>query len=420
MEQVETRRPAVDVARLGALALVVVGHLLLAVVDRPGGEIRGDNLIALAPAWEPLAALSPMPVFFAAAGFAHATGSFARTARRLRTLAGLALVVVGGWSVAVVGTVLITGSPGIVGDGARLATQPLWFVALYAPLAAVGGRLGRLTPRHLIAGAAACLAAMAALDVVRFGLGVPDDWAWLGWLGFAPAWAVPWLLGTWWRTARIDERRVGAVVAIVAGVIATALVRWFGYGPALIDAIDGQRSNTTPPTLYTAVVGVAQFGVLLVVAQRLDDIGRRHDLRRPAAAALGVYVWHLTALALCIALLALGVPAPTRFSGTWWWTRPLWWAAVLGLTAALVAATRAVGARRGRRAEVDTVDAHAIGANTIGVAPAVGVVVLGLAAAGIGLEGPRSVATAVGLTAATTTAWFLLGRGTTSRTPTSE
>lgn len=415
MEQVDTRRAAVDVARLGALAVVVVGHLLLAVVDRPRGQIRGDNLIALAPAWEPLAALSPMPVFFAAAGFAHATGTFARTARRLRTLAGLALAVVGGWSAAVVGAVLITGSPGIVGDGARLATQPLWFVALYAPLAAMGGRLGRLGPRRLIASVAACLAVMASLDVVRFGVGVPDGWAWLGWLGFAPAWAVPWLLGTWWRTARIDERRVGAVVAIVAGAIASALVLRFGYGPALIDAIDGQRSNTTPPTLYTAVVSVAQVGVLLVVARRLDDIGQRHDLRRPAAAAMGVYVWHLTALALCIALLALGLPAPTRFSSTWWWTRPLWWAAVLSVTAALVAATRAVGARRGRHADVDTV-----GAETGGIAPAIGVIVLGLAAAGIGLEGPRSVVTAVGLTAATATAWFLLGRGTTPRTRTSE
>jgi hypothetical protein len=49
------RRPAIDVARILALVVVVAGHLMLAVVDRPNGELRAANLLELYPGWEWLA-----------------------------------------------------------------------------------------------------------------------------------------------------------------------------------------------------------------------------------------------------------------------------------------------------------------------------------------------------------------------------
>ncbi|MEI7548396.1 MAG: hypothetical protein WCK21_10105 [Actinomycetota bacterium] len=66
-----------------------------------------------------------MPVFFAAAGWANATGTPVSSASRLRPLVGLAAVVVSMWSVAAGVEVLTTGHRGVVGDGARIATQPL-------------------------------------------------------------------------------------------------------------------------------------------------------------------------------------------------------------------------------------------------------------------------------------------------------
>jgi len=71
------------VARVGALVLVVLGHLTLAVIDRgPDGAIRGSNLLSLHPGWVWLAMLAPMPVFFAAAGWANATADAASAAGR--------------------------------------------------------------------------------------------------------------------------------------------------------------------------------------------------------------------------------------------------------------------------------------------------------------------------------------------------
>ena len=46
------RRPAIDLARTAALAMVVLGHLSLAVIDRgPDDTLRGTNLLSLYPRW---------------------------------------------------------------------------------------------------------------------------------------------------------------------------------------------------------------------------------------------------------------------------------------------------------------------------------------------------------------------------------
>ena len=109
----------------------------MAVIDRnTHGGVRGTNIFLLYPAWAVLAAAAPMPVFFAAGGWANATTSPRRAAPRLRALVGLAAAVVACWSVAVViAAVLLGDGPGVLGKGARLATQPLWFLAAYVPFA---------------------------------------------------------------------------------------------------------------------------------------------------------------------------------------------------------------------------------------------------------------------------------------------
>lgn len=398
------RRPAIDVARSLALLIVVLGHLLLAVIDRHDGEVRGANLLVLHPGWAFLATLAPMPVFFAAAGWANASATLASSASRLRTLVGLGAVVVTAWSMAVVVAVAVSGDAGIVGDGARVATQPLWFVAAYVPLAAAGRSLARLAAAHPIRAVGVELALLAALDVTRFGFGELD---WIGWPGFYLAWSTPWLIGGWWRAryeaGDLDERRTGVVLALGAGAGCVALVALAGYDPALIDAVPGARSNTTPPTLYTAVAALAQVGLLIVGAHALDRLGRRWRRLwdRAGEAAVGVYVWHLTALALCGAVIAAGFPVPERLTPLWWSTRPLWWAAVLAVTAVFVATTaaarhRLASARQGT-----------------GPAPPQGQVLTGVlvAAAGgalVGLRGPRTLALAAGCSVLFVAAWLLL------------
>jgi hypothetical protein len=413
----EGRRPAIDVARILALVVVVMGHLTLAVIDRGhDGALRGANLLALRPGWAALAVLSPMPIFFAAAGWANTTSDLRSGAARLRTLVGLGAVVVTGWVLLAAVAWAVTGESGIVTDGARIATQPLWFLAAYVPLAAAAPWVLRAA-HHVVAALAICLSVLVVLDVTRFVLDAPD---WIGWPGFAAAWTVPWLLGIWWRL-RVErggfpERRVGLALALSGAATCVVLVRTAGYSPALIDAIPGARSNTTPPTLYTAAAAVTQVGVLMLAAGLLDRLGARWARLWAWAgeAAVGVYVLHLTALSLCAAVLAAGVPTPTRLTCWWWATRPLWWVAVLGVTALLVAGVD-LGRRSIRRRHGPTDERPSSTDGSTAIAGRHRVVLwlgVGLATIGgavVGLKGPRTVPTAILCVVAFLGGWWCLG-----------
>jgi peptidoglycan/LPS O-acetylase OafA/YrhL len=416
------RRGAIDVARVGALVMVVLGHLALATIDRGAdGALRGANVLALYPDLAWLAMLAPMPVFFAAAGWANATSTPRSAAPRLGSLVGLGAVVVVAWSVASAAEILLGGSGGIVADGGRVATQPLWFLAVYLPFAAYGSTIAGVARRPVVA-VGGCLAVLVTLDLARFGYGAPEA---VGWPGFFLAWGVAWLLGAWWRErwgrGWEHEQRAGALLVVCGSAVAGGLVLFAGYSPSLIDAVDGQRSNTTPPGVFTAVAAVVQVGLLMVFAGVLDRVaGRARRLfDRAGEMSVAVYVWHLTALALCAAVIAAGLWAPPRFSTAWWITRPLWFAAVLGVTALLAAATER-GRRRLRRASPrvapsaapttmrsrarTTTRSTARSTTRIGI----GVMIATIGAGVVGRLGPRTLPSATVAAAAFVIGWWLL------------
>src|SRR4029079_17438419 len=119
--------------------------------------------------------------------------------------------------------------------------------------------IARVAARRPIVAIGGCLGLLAVLAVIPFGYDGP---AALGWAGFLVAWSVPWLAGAAWRSrserGAFAERRVGLALLAGFGVVGALLVAFGGYRASLIDAVPGGRSNTSPPTLYTAFVGVAQ------------------------------------------------------------------------------------------------------------------------------------------------------------------
>lgn len=381
------RRGAIDIARAGSLLVVVLGHLAMAVVDRDtDGALQGVNIIELYPRWEWLTMLAPMPLFFAASGWANTSSSTESARARVRALTGLATVVAAAWSVATLVEWLIIGEFGIIKDGARLATQPLWFLAAWVPLT-VGSRHLTNAARHIRLAIPSLLVLLIATDVSRFVWNAPR---WVGFPGFFAAWSVPWILGAWWRLNHLRtafrEKLAGVLIAISAALGASVLVKWFGYRAALIDAIPNKRSNTTPPTLFTAISACVQVGILMMTAQHLDLIAerRRRLIARISAVSAGVYAWHLTAFSLCGAALAAGLWTPERMTAAWWLSRPIWFAFVLSITGALLYVTQRVGTTI-RRPHVTANELRFRGRVTIGATSvAVG---SGL----IGLYGPRTI-----------------------------
>jgi hypothetical protein len=390
-----------------ALLIVVAGHLTLAVIDRQGGEVRGENLLALFPRWYWVTIIAPMPLFFLAGGYANSESSFTESTRRLSLFAGLATIVVSVWALPVVITQVLAGSTGIVGDGARVATQPLWFFAAYAPLVALGSPISRLSTRSQVRLLGMCVAVVVVCDVIRFGTKGPE---WIGWVGFLPTYATFWIAGMVWRRKSLQpefsERLPGLVIFAVTVVVAFVLTIRMGYSWALIDAVPGKRSNTTPPTVFTVTAGLMQTGVVLIFATTLDGFARRRErvFARLREVSVGVYVWHLSAMMVVSATVALGVPLATRFTPWWWLARPVWYGLIGVVTALLVALTRVIIARLTGGSRASSPAPQSV---TSGV---FGVVLLAGAAAHIGLKGPRTSPAAVGLVAALAVSWWALAR----------
>lgn len=347
----DTRNRVVDLVRVGAILVVVLGHWLMAAITFQDGEIVPGHLLELADWTHPLTWLfQVMPLFFFVGGFSNALswrsarrrgevyGSWLRARLRRLALPVVPLLVVwtvGGW----IGLRL-----GLDWEILQLASQvalvPTWFLAAYvvivtlAPLAlAVWERLGWWS---IILGVV--LGSVA--DSASIGLGfVPA-----GFLNYVFVWATVHQLGYAWVDGRL-ENVSGRLLLAVAGLgVALALV-WLGPYPVAMVGLDtAQVTNSYPPRVTLTFLGMFQAGLVLLAEPMLERwMGRI----RPWTAVVVVsgrimtlYLWHLTAMVLVIGLGLLvggwgfGIEP---LSGLWWLTRPVWFAVLLVPTLALIA-----------------------------------------------------------------------------------
>lgn len=131
------RDRAVDVARLGALLVVMFGHcaLLLATID--GSGVRIGNLIGAQPSVAPLTWIAQvMPLFFFAGGAAGAYGYRAGTAwgawlvTRAQRLYRPVFWYLAAWSVGLLIASLTLGADSAIGLGGE-SVALLWFLGVY-------------------------------------------------------------------------------------------------------------------------------------------------------------------------------------------------------------------------------------------------------------------------------------------------
>jgi Acyltransferase family len=334
-----TRNRDVDLIRVVAIGVVVIGHWLMAVLGFSKGKFTGVNLLEVQPRLQALTwAFQVMPLFFIVGGFSNTASWTSAKARgesygewvraRSTRLVRPALWFGAFWAVIpVLGVTVGLLSSGVARIGGNEVALPLWFLGVYLlvvpaipPLAWAHARWGARVLVPLVAGA-------LAVDMLRFGLDVPV----VGVANYGLIWLAIVELGLLWRdgTLRRDARLPWAMVA---GGLATLgiLVGFFDYPVSMIGLTHGIRSNTLPPSVALLALGVWQCGAVLLLENRANRWLARPRVWLGVVVANSIvvttYLWNMSAVVLAAVLLfPTGIaPQPTPTTIAWWLLRPAW------------------------------------------------------------------------------------------------
>jgi hypothetical protein len=166
----------------------------------------------------------------------------------------------------------------------------------------------------------------------------------LGFLNYVFVWGTVHQLGYAWLDGKLDglPKRIGAMLI---GLMATLSLVWAGPYPVAMVGLDtAEVTNSYPPRVTLAFLGLFQVGLVLVLEGPLN-----RWLARPRAWQLVVgvnlqimtlYLWHLTAMVLVIGFslvvggFGLGIDP---LSTAWWLTRLIWFAVLGVVTIGLIA-----------------------------------------------------------------------------------
>ncbi|MFE1905930.1 acyltransferase [Streptomyces gardneri] len=332
----------IDLLRVASLAVVVLGHWLMAAVTEDG---QVGNLLAVVPELQLVTwVFQVMPVFFFVGGFSHALAHRSRPAyasflrARLQRLLRPTMVFVGVWGAAALVLQLAGADGGLAGVALRLVTQPLWFIGIYLAMVAFTPPLLRLHERWGWGAFGALAGGAVAVDVLRFAADVP----FVEFLNFAFVWLAVHQLGF----LRADGMIRRPALLAGAGLVGAAALVALGPYPLSMVGMPGEKvSNMAPPTLALLCHGLWLVGAVELLRGPGARFVARAGVWRAVVAANGIamtaFLWHLTAmLGVYGAMLGLGLELPAPASGAWWAQVPLRMAAAAAVTALLVAAFR--------------------------------------------------------------------------------
>jgi fucose 4-O-acetylase-like acetyltransferase len=336
----------VDFLRAFSIAVVVLGHWLMATVSWTDRGVKAGNLLAVVPAMQPLTwLLQVMPVFFFVGGFAHAVtydagrrrgGRYAqfvhgRISRLLRPVAVLLAV----WVPLTVALDLSPLPPHVVRPVTKLVVQLLWFLGVYVLMVALAPVTLRLHRRYGGRVLLAYAAVAVAVDVASFGYGLRP----VGYLNVLAVWLFAHQLGYCYQDGSF--RRWGRLAA--GGLVALVALTAYGPYPTSMVGMPGEKvSNMAPPTLCIMALTCWLVGLVMLARPVVTRWLERPRVWTAVVALNGVimtvFLWHLTALLIAVlVLLPLGFPQPEAGTAAWWALRPVWFAVLLVLLAGLVA-----------------------------------------------------------------------------------
>lgn len=337
-----------DLLRALAIAAVVLGHWLVAIVWMHDGQLHATTVIDVAPATRWLTwVVQVMPLFFLVGGVVNSRswrattrhgGSYAgwigrRAARLLRPTTVLVWAWVALASVAVAGGV----ERPVLLLATRSALVPLWFLAVYLLLIALVPPLVNAYDRVGLWLPVACLVAAAMVDAMVDPT-VPAL------INYLLVWAVPTVLGFAWADDALAPRAVHLAGPAAALVALVAAVTVFDYPVSMVGLTEAGNDGPNVPLVTVALLGCVQVGVAYRLRPRAEAwlrCPRRWAwVVRLNAVAMTVYLWHLTVLVLVAGALTLSGAwwSIDPLSVAWWLTRPLWFGVLLACLTPLVIA----------------------------------------------------------------------------------
>lgn len=325
-EPTPSRDRAIDVARLGALVVVMVGHcaLLLATIDTSG--VRIGNLLGALPALTPLTWVAQvMPLFFLAGGAAGAYGwrdgmswgtwLFRRSQRLCRPV----FWYLAAWGVGLLAVRLTLGADSAQGLG-RESVALLWFVGVYLVALAFVPALTRLRSGRAVAeGVVALLVSAAATDGLRVAVGSP----WAGAANLLLVWLIPVVVGVAYAR-RLIGVGTALLVACAALTAQIALALTGVYDVSLVVTGAERMSNVSPPTLLLALHCTWMSFAFVAAAGPIRRWAARPRVWSVVAAgnagAMTIYLWHIPAIAVAaFTLHALDLDAYDVAAPSFWW-----------------------------------------------------------------------------------------------------
>lgn len=335
------RDRAVDVARLGALLVVIFGHcgLLLATID--SGGVRVGNILGALPALAPVTwVLQVMPLFFLAGGAAgayswHAQRSwggwlFARAQRLCRPVFWYLAV----WAVVLV-VVRATMGPASASALGRECVALLWFLGVYLMVLAFVPALMRLhRGRALASVVAGLIVAAGVVDAIRFAVGTPEA----GTANLIIVWLIPVVIGVAYARHLICARRAVAI-AVIAFTAQVILALTGIYDVSLVVTGTEHVSNVSPPTLLLALQCTWMPCLFIAAANPIRRWAARprvwYVIATGNGGAMTLYLWHIPVIAVAaFSLHAVGLDAFDPHAPGFW--------AHLALRAAVFAVLMAV------------------------------------------------------------------------------
>lgn len=332
------RNRYVDLLRALSIAIVVLGHWIMAAPSWHEGSPQLDHLFALEPWTRWLTwVFQVMPVFFFVGGYSNGISwdgaqkkgiSYAAWLEsRLRRLLGPTIPLILLWSCLGILAYGLGIKTSVLQYGSQISLVPVWFLAIYFFIVMLVPITRTLWRRFGFYSVVVPILLAAIGDWVFFN----STQQWFSWFNFLFVWSAVHQLGYAWQEQRLQNISGLAILVVVAFVSLIVLTQFGPYPTSLVGHPAQLVSNNTPPKLPLIALGLSQIGLLLMLEKPI-----RRWLSKPVVwtstvlingIIMPIFLWHSTVMMLLIGAVFWLWPELLLTeigSASWWAVKPLW------------------------------------------------------------------------------------------------